>query len=304
VTARREFGAAIVLCAVGSGLVLLTLRETWARVYYHAPAPLPSGSVAVSGQSLLASAEALAIASLACLAAVIATRGVARRVAGALMAGLGVWTVVVVSATINAAGVIAAASASGSSGGFAGTGPEGNPAISGNASSGSGGLPVIGAATKVALASGPWRAAAVAGAVIVIVAGLAAAWHGPRWPVMSARFDRPGQQPAGAAGAAPVSQAAAAPAPGTPDGAPAGTVPPIGADGATQPAGAEPRHPDGDAAALWEALDRGVDLTDSDAPAAPAPEAGAPKAGAPKAGAPKAGPDAASQPVAARGDEH
>ena len=40
-----------------------------------------------------------------------------------------------------------------------------------------------------------WQAAAVAGSVAIILAGLATVWRGPRWPVMSARFDRPGQRP-------------------------------------------------------------------------------------------------------------
>lgn len=39
----------------------------------------------------------------------------------------------------------------------------------------------------------PWHAAAIVGAVAIVLAGLATVWRGPRWPVMSARFDRPGQ---------------------------------------------------------------------------------------------------------------
>jgi uncharacterized membrane protein (TIGR02234 family) len=41
----------------------------------------------------------------------------------------------------------------------------------------------------------PWHAAAIVGAVAIVLAGLATVWRGPRWPVMSARFDRPGQSP-------------------------------------------------------------------------------------------------------------
>jgi hypothetical protein len=40
-----------------------------------------------------------------------------------------------------------------------------------------------------------WQAAAIAGAVAIVLAGLATVWRGPRWPAMSARFDRPGQKP-------------------------------------------------------------------------------------------------------------
>jgi hypothetical protein len=41
----------------------------------------------------------------------------------------------------------------------------------------------------------PWQAAAIAAAAAIVLAGLATAWRGPAWPVMSARFDRPGQRP-------------------------------------------------------------------------------------------------------------
>ena len=42
------------------------------------------------------------------------------------------------------------------------------------------------------MAGAPWRAAAVVGAIAIVLAGLATAWRGPRWPVMSARFERSG----------------------------------------------------------------------------------------------------------------
>ncbi len=302
-TARREFGGAILLCIVGAGLVLLALRQGWARVDYTAPQPLPSGSVSVSGQDLLPAASALALAALACLAAIIATRGLARRAAGLAMAGLGGWVAVVVSAPVHAAGVIAAASGSAASGGFAGSLSGGNSATSGSSATG-GGLPAIGTATKVALAGVPWRSAAVAGAAVVIAAGLIAAWRGPRWPVMSARFDRPGQQVgagiptaggaavsgttmAGAAGGGAAAGDAAgagtgsAQAPGS--GSAAGTGGAAG-QGSAEPPEPEPApawpgpggalHPDEDTAALWEALDRGVDLTDTpDLNAGPEPVA-------------------------------
>ena len=303
-TARRQFGAAIVACVAGAGLILLALRQGWARVDYTAPRPLPSGSIPVSGQDLLPAASALALTALACMAAVIATRGVARRVAGVVMAGLGAWIAVLVSGPVHDASVLAAASGQAAAGGFAGSLPGGNSAISGGVPSG-GGLPAIGQASRVVLTSGPWRAAVLIGAVAVIAAGLAAAWRGPRWAVMSARFDQPvparpeGGQPAPAgvapaAGAPPASPAvpgagAAPPAsltvPGTGAAATASpgvpgrdsaipASPPVHAAGA-QPgergpadpgraaAGTGAPQPDGDAAALWEALDRGVDLTDT-----------------------------------------
>ncbi len=60
------------------------------------------------------------------------------------------------------------------------------------------------------MAGAPWRVVAVAGAVAIIGAGLATAVRGPRWPVMSARFDRtPGpRRIAEAAATGPPSSAA------------------------------------------------------------------------------------------------
>ena len=327
-TARRQFGAAIVACVAGAGLVLLALRQGWARVDYTAPKPLPSGSIPVSGQDLLPAVSALALAALACMAAVIATRGVARRVVGVVMAGLGAWIAVLVSEPVHEATVLAAASGQAAAGGFAGSLPGGNSAISGGVPSG-GGLPAIGQASRVVLASGPWRAAALIGALAVIAAGLAAAWLGPRWAVMSARFDQParsaraGRRPArsgrhgrpGRRGRCPPdpgpfparaprvpAPAARPPPPATAarrrpaaplrlPGWPASRVrpgaAPASADAArrprpplarrrhvpaSEPGPADPGRadtrtraprPDDDAAALWEALDRGVDLTDT-----------------------------------------
>jgi hypothetical protein len=44
---------------------------------------------------------------------------------------------------------------------------------------------------------------AVAGAVVILLAGLATVWRGPRWPVMSSRFERSQQ-----AGARPANDSA------------------------------------------------------------------------------------------------
>jgi uncharacterized membrane protein (TIGR02234 family) len=235
---RKEFGGAIVICVAGAGLVLLGLHQHWVRVYYKAPAPLPSGSLPVSGQSLLPAASALALASLACLAAIIATRGWARQVAGLVLAGLGVWTCAVLAGTISTANAISAVSGQASSGGLSGLVPGGNSAISGNTSSS--GSPLIGTVSNVAWEYAGWRQAALAGAVIVIAIGIVTLWRGPGWPVMSARFDRPGQQPHPA------------------EPAPAATAATAQAAAITPPES----EPSGDAAELWEALDRGEDLTE------------------------------------------
>ncbi|MBV9096048.1 MAG: Trp biosynthesis-associated membrane protein, partial [Streptosporangiaceae bacterium] len=53
---------------------------------------------------------------------------------------------------------------------------------------------IAGSSGHAVLVGVPWRAAAACGAVAIVLAGLGAAWRGPRWPVMSARFERSGQQ--------------------------------------------------------------------------------------------------------------
>jgi len=82
---RWEYGLVLLAGAAGAGLVFLGVRQGWAHVHTSAPRPLPGSNVTVTGQDLVPAASALAIAGLATLAAVIATRGLARRLAGGLL---------------------------------------------------------------------------------------------------------------------------------------------------------------------------------------------------------------------------
>src|SRR5438105_4078050 len=187
---KRERNTALVLGAAGAGLILLASRQVWAHAVYTPPRPFPAQDFAVSGQKLVALAGALAIAALACLAAVIATRGVLRRVAGGLLAAIGIGAAVAAAAAVRTSAVLsAAASADPTAGVYSGS------TTSGTTSSGGSPVYVGGSTSGHAVISGlPWQIAAVAGALAIAAAGLATAWRGTRWPVMSARFDRPGQQ--------------------------------------------------------------------------------------------------------------
>jgi uncharacterized membrane protein (TIGR02234 family) len=186
---RREFGLVLAAGAVGAGLIVLAVRQTWAHAIFIPPRPLPPQDIPVTGQQLVPLAGALALAALACLAAVIATRSAARRVAGVLLAALGVGAVAAAGAGVSAASVLATAQSDAAAGALGGS-------TTGGASPGgaSHAIVIAGSAGQAVMTGAPWRAAAVAGAVAVILAGLATVWRGPRWPVMSARFDRPGQQ--------------------------------------------------------------------------------------------------------------
>jgi len=138
-------------------------------------------------------AGALAVASLAGLAAVIATRGLARRLVGVFLAASGALTVLLVSARVSGAAVLAAAhgvtvSQAGSA--TAGGGPAGPAAQPGAFPGGS--SPGVSAAAHVAMVSFPWRPLAAVGGLAVLVAGIVVAWRGPRWPAMSSRYGNTG----------------------------------------------------------------------------------------------------------------
>ena len=96
---------------------------------------------------------------------------------------------------------------------------------------------VAGAAGHAIMTGTPWRAAVLAGALLVFLAGLATVLRGSRWPVMSARYDLPDRRGTAKAGAA------------------AGTVA-AGAAGRRATA----RRPM-DSASMWESLSGGDDPT-------------------------------------------
>jgi uncharacterized membrane protein (TIGR02234 family) len=187
---RREFGLVLLLGAAGAGLVVLALRQTWAHAIFTPPRPLPVQDIPVTGQQLVPLAGALALAGLACLAAVIATGSVVRRVAGAVLAALGAGAAVAVGAGVRASGVLATAQADAAAGALGGS------TIGGASTGGAWHAVVLAGSSGQAVMTGAlWHAAALVGAVAIVLAGLATVWRGPRWPVMSARFDRPGQRP-------------------------------------------------------------------------------------------------------------
>jgi uncharacterized membrane protein (TIGR02234 family) len=223
---RREYALALLLGAAGAGLIVLALRQAWAVAVFTAPRPLPAQDISVSGQQLVPLAGALALAALACLAAVIASRSAVRRVAGALLALLGAGAGIAAIAAVRASGVLAAARASAAA-----------DALGGSTTSGTtpGGpvhaIIIAGSGGHVVMSGLPWREVAACGAAAIVLAGLATAWRGPRWPVMSARFERP----RAADGAAP---------------------------GGAAPAGAAADGGAADSATMWESLSRDLDPTD------------------------------------------
>ncbi|HEY1818775.1 MAG TPA: Trp biosynthesis-associated membrane protein [Trebonia sp.] len=200
-SAKREYAYALLTGAVGAGLILLAVREQWAQALFTQPKPLPSQVINVSGNDLVPVASALAVAALAGLAAVIATRGVLRRVAGVLLALFGAGAGVAVMSSVTAATVLSVAASKVAS-------PE-SAAVSGtvgsttSGSSGGSSFVVSGSTGQAIMTGAPWHVAVFIGALLIFAAGLATALRGTGWPVMSSRYDAPGSQEARGAGAQP-----------------------------------------------------------------------------------------------------
>jgi len=189
VSVKREYGLALLAGAVGAGLILLAVREQWAQAVFVPPKPLTPQAVSVSGNDLVPVAGALALAALAGLAAVIATRGVLRRVAGALLAIFGAGAGAAVLTSVSAASVLSVAAGQVASPGSAAASGAAGSTTSGS-SSGSP-LVVAGSAGHAIMTGTGWHVAVLAGALLVFAAGLATALRGPDWPVMSSRYDAP-----------------------------------------------------------------------------------------------------------------
>ena len=235
---RRELAALLLAGAAGAGAVLLGTRQELARVVVHAPRPLPDTVTSVSAQGVRPAIGALAVAALASLAAVLATRGLARRVTGVITMALGAGIAVLAMGEVSRAAVLAAAARGGASpatGAGAGTAAGSVTAGTGGGAVGTiGGFPA-----RVALAGGGWRALMVAGAVLLIAAGLAALIRARSLPAMSSRYER--------------SPGAAAPAP-------LATGQETAPDGQAAVAGPGPGRRV-KAPTMWESLSAGADPT-------------------------------------------
>jgi uncharacterized membrane protein (TIGR02234 family) len=226
---RRELLIVLLLGAAGAGLVLLSVRHGWAHVTTRVPKPLPSSVVTLTGQDLVPAASPLAVAALAGLAAVIATRRVLRRATGVVLAAFGVGMAAALSLSISAADMLAVAAGGAGPAGGAAAGAAPGSTSAGVVRAGQG-TPVSGLHDHAVLADMPWRGAAFAGAALVVAAGILVTWRAGGLPVMSSRYEPPVGDDAPGRAAGRVGQAAGDP-------------------------GA------GDSAGMWESLSRGEDPT-------------------------------------------
>jgi uncharacterized membrane protein (TIGR02234 family) len=154
---RRGLLVAVLLCAAGAGLLLLSSSRTWVTVHLAGAGQLPGTTSALSGATVSPGARALAVLGLAGAAALPATRGWGRRLVGALLVLAGGVAGSVVAGVLRDPGVAAAAHV---------TDP-----------------------VRVELTAGPY--AALLGAVLLLVAGVLAVVRGGSWGGLGARYDAP-----------------------------------------------------------------------------------------------------------------
>ncbi|WP_405580338.1 TIGR02234 family membrane protein [Streptomyces sp. NBC_01190] len=161
--ALRALAVALPLGALGAALVLFAMSKTWTRGTAFAAGH--QVSVHATGSQSTALPGALALVGLAALVAVFAVRRFARHVVSGLLA-------------LSGAGVIALAlSRRGDHGAV--------DAAAQRAAS-------LTHATASHVSGTSWPLVAVAGGLLLLIAGLLALRHGSRWPAMSSRYDRAG----------------------------------------------------------------------------------------------------------------
>ncbi|MGW5359937.1 Trp biosynthesis-associated membrane protein [Actinopolymorpha pittospori] len=165
-TSRRQMFLTLALVLVGAALVLLAASRTWVTAALSIP-DYPSVSVAVSGGDAAPLARAAGFVGLAGVLALVATRGIGRRIAGALVGLAGLASVVAVVLFWSRTGSVA------------------DDALRRAAAGVGGGTH----ATEVASTS--WPVLALVGGVLVTVGGLLAAAGSHRWPSMGAKYDAP-----------------------------------------------------------------------------------------------------------------
>lgn len=172
-----RLGGALGLVLLGGAGALLASGRAWQTVTAPRPRPFTDEVVAVSGRTLEPAVAALGVVALAGVVAVLATRGMARRIVGVVLAGAAVamaWPAVAGLRTVSA---------------------QRARSLVNDAH----------AAAGLDLAHPPraavhlvWPALTLVCAVAVLAGGIAVALWGHRWLVMSARYEAPAPQRADA----------------------------------------------------------------------------------------------------------
>ena len=174
--ARAEYVAVLVLDVVGAAVALLVSSRNWQTVTAPRPRPFAAVTLDLTGRTVDAAVTAFALAALAGVVAVVATRGIARRVVGVALAAVGgaiVW---------RSLGGLAAVSTS---------------RAQSLAREHHRGIVLTNANPHIAVhAVWPWSSAVAGG--LILIAGAVVGAHGQHWHGMSARYEAPTTEPSAA----------------------------------------------------------------------------------------------------------
>ncbi|MCW2615344.1 MAG: Trp biosynthesis associated, transrane protein Oprn/Chp, partial [Frankiales bacterium] len=146
-SSRRELTVAVLLCLLGAALVLVAAGSPWSRVEVAATGLAGARTVEVTGNEVVPGVRALGLVGLAGVVALAATRRTGRTLVGLVLVVVGVGAVAAVVGADTAPALLAKAA---EGGGQAGDGRSGTG----------------------------WRAVAVAGGVLLALAGLVVAARG------------------------------------------------------------------------------------------------------------------------------
>lgn len=172
-----RLGGALGLVLLGGAGALLASGRAWQTVTAPRPRPFTDEVVAVSGRTLEPAVAALGVVALAGVVAVLATRGVARRAVGVVLAAAAIamaWPAIAGFRTVSAQRARSLVSDAHTA---AGLDPAHPPR---------------------AVVHLVWPALTLLCALAVLAGGIAVALWGHRWLVMSARYEAPAPQRANA----------------------------------------------------------------------------------------------------------
>lgn len=167
---RAEFGAALLLQIAGAAGVLLVSTRSWQTITTIRSKPFRPDVLEAIGRTIDAAPTALGLVGLAGVVAVLATRGLPRRIVGVLVLLAGAATV---WRSITALPAVSAARA-------ASIVRDKHPLVANTA-----------VVARHITTHPQWGALSIAGGIAMIIAGALLATRGAGWGAMSARYEAP-----------------------------------------------------------------------------------------------------------------
>jgi uncharacterized membrane protein (TIGR02234 family) len=164
--ARRELVVAVLLCLVGSGLVLFAVSRSWGHLSTPHELTIKRVGFSAPGSRIAGDVQALGVLGIAGVLAIAATKRTGRVVVGALVALAGV-VVVVRVAYLLADGI--------------------GPRLC---------TDTCGSGRRLESVTPFWPWATLVGGVVLAVAGLLVAVRGRSWAALSASYENPATRPA------------------------------------------------------------------------------------------------------------